>query len=106
MVAGLAGLNPKSVEAQIEARMEKNRQLIQSLREFKPIPPFAYSALESARHNKYKVLEAHLSILDYEKRLITVDMAEEENGRTPLMFAAYYGNQDSIEVLVASAATV
>jgi hypothetical protein len=57
-----------------------------------PVPFYANSLLQSARYNKYKVLEAHLSVLDSDARLTVVDKAEESSGRTPLMFAAYYGN--------------
>ena len=71
-----------------------------------PPPVYAKSLLQSARHNKYKVTEAHLSVLNAEDRLKIIDQAEESSGRTPLMFSAYYGNQDAIEILVASQATV
>ena len=54
----------------------------------------------------YKILEAQLCLLPLEDRIETVNRADEATGRTPLMYAGYYGNLDMVEILVASAATV
>ena len=56
------------------------------------VPPYAESLLESARFNKAKVLEAHLTLIAGDDRILTVNKAESKVGRTALMFASYYGN--------------
>ena len=53
-------------------------------------PPYATSLLQSARHNKGKVVEAHLTIMAGEERVQMVNIAEKETGRNSLMFASYY----------------
>lgn len=44
--------------------------------------------------------------MDTNKRVEQVDIGEESVGRTPLMFAAYYNDMESLEILVASNARV
>jgi ankyrin repeat protein len=94
------------LEGKIAARLAKNKQLIDSLKALNPVPLYANSVLQAARYNKYKVLEAQLSIMDTNKRVEQVDIGEESVGRTPLMFAAYYNDMESLEILVASNARV
>ena len=53
-------------------------------------PPYATSLLQSARHNKGKAVEAHLTIMAGEERVQMVNIAEKETGRNSLMFASYY----------------
>ena len=53
-------------------------------------PAYATSLLQSARHNKGKVVEAHLTIMAGEERVQMVNIAEKETGRNSLMFASYY----------------
>ena len=65
-------------------------------------PPYATSLLQSARHNKGKVVEAHLTIMAGEERISKVNMAEAETGRSSLMFASFYSNLDAVELLAAS----
>lgn len=65
-------------------------------------PPYSDNLLQSARFNKGKVLEAHLTLMAGEDRLNTVNQAESSGGRTALMYAAYYENIDSVEYLAAS----
>jgi len=65
-------------------------------------PVYARSILQSARHNKTKVLEAHLSIVAGTNRVELVNQAEKSTGRNALMFACYYGNLTSVELLAAS----
>ena len=67
-----------------------------------PTPPYADSLLQSARFNKTKVTEAHLTLVAGQERVSIVNKAEKEAGRTALMFASYYGNVDSVEFLAAS----
>ena len=65
-------------------------------------PPYANNLLQSARFNKGKVLEAHLTLMAGNDRVKNVNLAEPEVGRTALMFASYYGNMDAVEFLAAS----
>lgn len=60
--------------------------------------------LQAAKHDKGKVLEAHISLLKDAERAKMLDAAD-ENGRTCTVFAAYYNNLESIEILAASDAT-
>jgi ankyrin repeat protein len=60
--------------------------------------------LQAAKHDKGKVLEAHISLLKDAERQQKLDAAD-ENGRTCAVFAAYYGNLDALELLAASDAT-
>ena len=68
-------------------------------------PAYARSILQSARHNKVKVLEAHLSVVSGSDRVNLVNEAEEATARTALMFACYFNNLDAVELLAASDAT-
>ena len=65
-------------------------------------PPYATSLLQSARHNKGKVVEAHLTIIAGEERISKVNIAEKETGRNSLMFTSFYANLDAVEFLLAS----
>ena len=65
-------------------------------------PAYAKSILQSARHNKGKVLEAHLSVLAGQERINMTNEAEKATGRNALMFACFYGNTNSVELLAAS----
>ena len=65
-------------------------------------PPYADSLLQSARFNKGKVLEAHLTLMAGNDRVKNVNKAERDMGRTSLMFSSYYGNMDAVEFLAAS----
>jgi ankyrin repeat protein len=58
--------------------------------------------LQAAKHNKTKVLEAHLSVVAGTERIELVNQAEKASGRTALMFASYYSNLTSVELLAAS----
>ena len=69
-------------------------------------PSYARSILQSARHNKTKVLEAHLSIVAGSESINLVNQAEASTGRTALMFAAYYANLTAVELLAASDANM
>lgn len=60
--------------------------------------------MQAAKHNKGKVLEAHISLVKDTERSKKLDSAD-ENGRTCAVFAAYYGNLDALELLAASDAT-
>ena len=92
----------RTVEAQIQARIDKNRAFIDKLQAMEAPPPYADSLLHSARFNKGKVLEAHLTLMAGNDRVKTVNKAENESGRTALMFSSYYGNVDAVEYLAAS----
>ena len=65
-------------------------------------PPFANSLLQSARFNKGKVIEAHLTLMAGQDRVAKVNKAESDAGRTSMMFSSYYGNTDAVEFLAAS----
>ena len=60
--------------------------------------------LQAAKHDKGKVLEAHISLLKDSERAKRLDAAD-SNGRTCAIFSAYYSNVESIELLAASDAT-
>lgn len=92
----------RTVEAQIQARIDKNRTFIEKLQAMETPPPYADSLLQSARFNKSKVLEAHLTLMAGNDRVANVNKAEKTSGRTALMFASYYGNLDAVEFLAAS----
>ena len=92
----------RTVEAQIQARIDKNRAFIDRLKAMDNPPPYADSLLHSARFNKGKVLEAHLTLTAGNDRVLSVNKAEKETGRTSLMFSSYYGNLDAVEFLAAS----
>ena len=92
----------RTVEAQIQARIDKNRAFIDRLKSMETPPPYADSLLHSARFNKGKVLEAHLTLMAGNDRIKSVNKAEKESGRTAMMFASYYGNVDAVEFLAAS----
>lgn len=68
-------------------------------------PAYARSILQSCRHNKAKVLEAHLSVVAGQERIELVNKAEQETGRNALMFACYYSNLVAVELLAASDAS-
>ena len=57
-----------SNEDEINKRIEVSKQLLSRLRSMKPPPPYATSLLESAIHNKSRVLEAHLSVMSDDAR--------------------------------------
>lgn len=65
-------------------------------------PPYATSLIQSARFNKEKVVEAHLTLMAGSERVKNVNLAEKETGRTALMFASFYGSLDAVELLTAS----
>ena len=65
-------------------------------------PPYANSLLQSARYNKTKVLEAHLTLTAGSERISKVNKAEAQDGRSSLMFACYYDNVEAVELLAAS----
>ena len=92
----------RTVESQIQARIDKNKQFIATLQGMAKPPPYASSLLQSARHNKGKVLEAHLTIMAGDERVKLVNLAEKETGRNSLMFASFYQNLDAVEFLLAS----
>ena len=92
----------RTVEGQIQARIDRNRVFIDKLKAMDNPPPFADSLLQSARFNKGKVLEAHLTLMAGNDRVKNVNKAEAEVGRTALMFASYYCNTDAVEFLAAS----
>ena len=50
-----------AADDKILKRIELSRQLLQRLKAINPMPSYADSLLESALHNKTRVLEAHLS---------------------------------------------
>ena len=91
-------------EVEIQKRIERNRMFIQKLQQCENPPLYAFSALEAAKHDKGKVWEAHISLLKDADRAKMLDAAD-YNGRTCAMFAAYYSNLESIELLAASDAT-
>lgn len=68
-------------------------------------PAYSRSILQSARHNKLKVLEAHLSIIAGQERIEAVNQAELATGRNALMFACFYANLSAVELLAASDAS-
>jgi hypothetical protein len=65
-------------------------------------PAYARSILQSTRHNKAKVLEAHLSVVAGLERINLVNQAEKDTGRNAIMFACYYSNLTAVELLSAS----
>jgi hypothetical protein len=54
-------------------RIEASKKLLERLRNLKPTPAYAHSILESATHNKLRVLEAHLSTLPDDRRKVMVN---------------------------------
>lgn len=78
---------------------------MQKLKAQDPAPVYALSVLEAARHNKTKVLEAHLSLLAGDERVNACNSSDPE-GRTPAHFTAFYGNLDGLELLCASEASI
>ena len=92
----------RTVEAQIMARIDKNRAFLGRLQGLDNPPPYANSLLQAARFNKGKVLEAHLTLMAGQDRVAQVNKLESQDGRTALMFASYYGNLDAVEYLAAS----
>jgi ankyrin repeat protein len=83
-------------------RIERNQAFIDKLQSMETPPPYAKSILQAARHNKTKVLEAHLSVVSGAERIAMVNQAELSTGRTALMFACFYGNLSAVELLAAS----
>ena len=67
----------RTVESQMQDRIDKNRAFLDKLRALDPAPPYATSLLQSARFNKGKVLEAHLTLMAGQDRIATVNKAEE-----------------------------
>ena len=65
-------------------------------------PPYANSLLQSTRHNKGKVVEAHLTLMAGDERISKVNTAEKTTGRSCLMFSSFYANLDAVELLLAS----
>jgi hypothetical protein len=84
-------------------RIELSRQLLLKLKALTPTPPYAESVLESALHNKTRVLEAHLSTVTSDeaqrKRMIR---ELDEHSRNAYMYAAAYGNLEALELLAAA----
>jgi len=91
------------VEDDISRRIENSRKLIARLKQVKPQPPpYATSVLQSAVHNKGRVLEAHLSTMEDGQKEAQVNEVDEEHGRSACFYAAYYGNIEALELLAAS----
>jgi len=62
-----------TIEEQISRRIDKNKNFLDKLLAMEKPPQYALSLLQSARHNKGKVLEAHLSVITGVDRLIQVN---------------------------------
>ena len=95
----------RTVENQIQQRIDQNRAFIDKLQGMEKPPPFASSLLQAARYNRPKIVEAHLTLMAGEERIRLVNTGEKSTGRTSLMFASFYANLDSVELLAASDAT-
>ena len=74
---------------EIQKKIERSLLFIDKMQKMENPPPYAFSLLQAARHNKTSVLQAHLSSVAGEKRLAMVNSCD-GNLRTPAMFAAYY----------------
>lgn len=87
-------------------RIEQSRQLLDRLKATQPKPPvYASSILQSAIHDKSRVLEALLStISDNDQRYFQLSDTN-EFGRNAVAYAAIHGNLESLELLAAADAS-
>ena len=88
----------------LSKRIVNGNKLIENLQAMTNPPPYADSILESARYNKMRILEAHISNYsdDQGVRAQRINETDPATGRNALHYLAYLGNRDVIELLGAT----
>ena len=91
-----------TVDDDISKRIDSSHKLLARLKQVQPAPLYARSILQSAIHNKTRVLEAHLSTMSDSLKARMIDEQDEDFSRSAAFYSAYYGNVDALELLSAS----
>ena len=91
-----------TVDDEISKRIDLSRKLIDRLKQTRPPLPYANSILQSAIHNKTRVLEAHLSTMNDDQKKYQINERDSDYSRTAVSYAAFYANVESLELLAAS----
>ena len=90
--------------SKLSKRIVNGNKLIENLQAMENAPPYADSILESARYNKMRILEAHISNYsdDGGVRAQRINETDPATGRSALHYLAYLGNTDIIQLLGAT----
>lgn len=92
------------MDTKLQKRITNGNKLIEGLKAADEPAPYADSILESARFNKLRILEAHVSNYsdDQGTRAQKINETDIVTGRNALHYLSYIGNTDVIQLLGAT----
>lgn len=82
--------------------MANSMKLVENLQAADELTPYADSILQSARYNKMRILEAHVSTFSDDIRRDKINETDLGTGRSALHYLAYMGNTEMIQLLGAT----
>lgn len=96
--------NPSGLEDKLVKRIAFGNKLIENLQAEQDPPPYADSILASARYNKMRILEAHISNYSDSMgvREQRINESDPHTGRVALHYLCYMGNSEMIQLLGAT----
>ena len=90
--------NPANLDSKLQKRVNNGNKLIENLQSANTLTPYADSILMSARYNKMRILEAHVSNYsdDHGTRASKINETDKGTGRNALHYLSYMCNTDMI----------